>query len=606
MVNAILNAEKFMIRSSRPMRILTPVRRENRQSPKGRSIQRSRPFTSPSLVRNYSPSEVDFAIKKVYRLESELQYVRKENTALRNSCKAIVSRSCSEVALRYSEKRRCESLVKEVDKLQRCCENLSNSLHGHEEALQQSPRAVQRNSRRIILDLVRSNQSLYRHAVFSTKQRILTEQKLLRSSSSHSNIDASLLPPSCLETAAIEDYFPMVAGSSPLEQDFAAYLLMTKGFRPERFIDQFAQIQKNDSIEKMLVEFITREFAALALWTKRVESIVSDIESLNGLSGASIDSTLVATTDTIRKNILCDRVSVWMIDHSGTEEAWTRRLVDPTNKHSPQYEELRIPIGVGLVGACFRSRTVLNIPDAYLDSRFDNSMDLHTGYRTKAVMCVPILKSQGDSSVVISVIQTMNKLDGTPFSKQDEIVVDMFGSVASSVVNHCELLVDQEAQTKRSDLVIECILSYIQHPNLTLSEFFKLTQRSLYRLFRAHSSSLTYSASETEYIRIHLDDVKLCLTHDRTKKDESLTQTTIFQQAYMLSNTFNLHPTIDIPVACDRGIVVHSIPGISGGIAVWVLQFTTRVSSQFTASTEMKHLSNLIACMIPYMKRLLV
>ena len=39
----------------------------------------------------------------------------------------------------------------------------------------------------------------------------------------------------------------------------------------------------------------------------------------------------------------------------------------------------------------------LNIPDAYEDERFDPKYDKKLGYRTKTVLCLPILNERGTS-----------------------------------------------------------------------------------------------------------------------------------------------------------------------------------------------------------------
>ena len=52
---------------------------------------------------------------------------------------------------------------------------------------------------------------------------------------------------------------------------------------------------------------------------------------------------------------------------------------------------IRVPCDKGIVGACFTAGTVINITDAYKDKRFNRSVDRKTGYRTKQVLCAPII-----------------------------------------------------------------------------------------------------------------------------------------------------------------------------------------------------------------------
>merc|ERR1719316_484227 len=52
---------------------------------------------------------------------------------------------------------------------------------------------------------------------------------------------------------------------------------------------------------------------------------------------------------------------------------------------------IEIPDNVGLAGACFTHNVLLNIPDCYEDPRFERAVDMATGYRTRTMMCAPVL-----------------------------------------------------------------------------------------------------------------------------------------------------------------------------------------------------------------------
>ncbi len=56
-------------------------------------------------------------------------------------------------------------------------------------------------------------------------------------------------------------------------------------------------------------------------------------------------------------------------------------------------------------------------PDAYRDSRFEPAVDRRSGYRTKSILCVPLVDSE---SRVFGVAQLLNKVGGEPFDSADE------------------------------------------------------------------------------------------------------------------------------------------------------------------------------------------
>lgn len=72
-------------------------------------------------------------------------------------------------------------------------------------------------------------------------------------------------------------------------------------------------------------------------------------------------------------------------------------------------DELAIPFGIGIAGLVAQTKTIMNIKDAYADPRFNNAIDLRTGYRTSSILSLPILNYEGD---VIGVAQIINKRTG--------------------------------------------------------------------------------------------------------------------------------------------------------------------------------------------------
>ena len=68
--------------------------------------------------------------------------------------------------------------------------------------------------------------------------------------------------------------------------------------------------------------------------------------------------------------------------------------------------EIRIPLEKGLAGHVAKTGEVLNIDHAYQDNRFLPLVDEQTGFKTRMVLCAPIVNRQGDT---IGVTEVMNK-----------------------------------------------------------------------------------------------------------------------------------------------------------------------------------------------------
>ena len=77
---------------------------------------------------------------------------------------------------------------------------------------------------------------------------------------------------------------------------------------------------------------------------------------------------------------------------------------------------------------------VLNIPDAYLDSRFNRDVDQQTGYHTQSILCMAIFIQKE----VIGVMEMVNKHHGT-FTADDEESFELFVVYCGLALHHAKL-----------------------------------------------------------------------------------------------------------------------------------------------------------------------
>jgi HD-GYP domain-containing protein (c-di-GMP phosphodiesterase class II) len=99
-------------------------------------------------------------------------------------------------------------------------------------------------------------------------------------------------------------------------------------------------------------------------------------------------------------------------------------------------EEISLPVGVGIAGEVARTGQSLNIPDVYRDSRFNPAFDRRSGFHTRSLLTVPLKTSR---SGVIGVVQVLNKVDGRPFSEEDEELAEAFAATAAVAIETHQL-----------------------------------------------------------------------------------------------------------------------------------------------------------------------
>jgi phosphoserine phosphatase RsbU/P len=105
-----------------------------------------------------------------------------------------------------------------------------------------------------------------------------------------------------------------------------------------------------------------------------------------------------------------DRATLFLYDES-RNELWSKTT------HRLEIKEIRLPLGVGIAGNVAKTRAAINIPDAYADARFSPDFDKETGYRTRSILCLPLI---GNGDRLIGVIQVLNKKDQEVFNEADE------------------------------------------------------------------------------------------------------------------------------------------------------------------------------------------
>ncbi|CAF1204529.1 unnamed protein product, partial [Adineta ricciae] len=124
---------------------------------------------------------------------------------------------------------------------------------------------------------------------------------------------------------------------------------------------------------------------------------------------------------------------------------------------------IRFPMDKGIAGYVATTGKTLNILDAYSDSRFNRDIDQKTGYKTKTLLCMPIM-IQGS---VIGVVQMINKKNGH-FTKSDEESFETFAVYCGLALHHASLY-DRIRRSEQKCKVSLEVLSY--HASCTDEEY---------------------------------------------------------------------------------------------------------------------------------------
>ena len=166
----------------------------------------------------------------------------------------------------------------------------------------------------------------------------------------------------------------------------------------------------------------------LSQFTKLLDQVTAEFQRLLQIIEMSnsdafesmLDQVLEAFTLKIGQILRADRATLFLVDEA-RGELWSK--VAQSDGERPL--EIRVPIGAGIAGQVAASGQARNIRDVYDDPLFNKEIDKTTGYRTRSMLCVPILNTK---SHVFAVAQLLNKNGGEPFDAKDEQQLQDFAS----------------------------------------------------------------------------------------------------------------------------------------------------------------------------------
>jgi signal transduction histidine kinase/putative methionine-R-sulfoxide reductase with GAF domain len=194
-----------------------------------------------------------------------------------------------------------------------------------------------------------------------------------------------------------------------------------------------ASASSGDSVQRGLEDALRREQKKVAL-VQEVSRALSETGDLDAL--------LILIMKKVQELMEADRSTLFVLTEDG-RYLWSKVV------QGGERVEIRLEVGDGIAGWVASTREIVNIPDAYADQRFQPMFDMKSGYRTKSILCVPMLGALGG---LVGVLQVLNKQDG-PFTHADEELLEALASQAAIAIENARLyhsLVQQNQELSRA------------------------------------------------------------------------------------------------------------------------------------------------------------
>jgi len=203
--------------------------------------------------------------------------------------------------------------------------------------------------------------------------------------------------------------------------------------------------RKTDILPGVIVDDMGRRcvkaahYASMNIQIRKLSMLMDIARSI--MAEMDLTTLLQLVMKTVTQVMNADRSSLFLVDRD-TGEIWS--------KVAQGVSEIRLPMGTGIAGHVAQTGETVNIPDAYLDPRFNRDSDERTGYRTQTILCMAITNPRGE---IIGSIQVLNKLDGTSFSADDEELLGAFCSLAGISIENAWAY--EELEKERASLEVK-------------------------------------------------------------------------------------------------------------------------------------------------------
>lgn len=175
---------------------------------------------------------------------------------------------------------------------------------------------------------------------------------------------------------------------------------------------------------------LKRQIDKLKEERERLHTLLNITKNLS--AEINLEKLLIKIMEEVRKTLNADRCTVFLYDDN-TDELWSKVAIGLD-------DEIRFQADKGIAGHVWKTGEVVNIPDAYKDTRFNPEVDKKTGYKTKSILTMPL---QNFSNDVIGVFQVLNRKSGS-FTRDNENLLSAISFIAASAIENAILIEEQK------------------------------------------------------------------------------------------------------------------------------------------------------------------
>ena len=139
-------------------------------------------------------------------------------------------------------------------------------------------------------------------------------------------------------------------------------------------------------------------------------------------------------------------------------------------------KEIRIPSDYGVAGWVFQHRASVTVNDAYNDPRFYSEVDKKSGFRTRNIMCVPLVDWAGRC---IGALQSLNKRSGD-FTDDDMELLTFISNYVTIALENMRLFEELKDLNKAMERAINHLSHELKTPLALIGTIFDFFYKDLH------------------------------------------------------------------------------------------------------------------------------
>ncbi|MCG8380366.1 MAG: SpoIIE family protein phosphatase [Proteobacteria bacterium] len=188
-------------------------------------------------------------------------------------------------------------------------------------------------------------------------------------------------------------------------------------------------------------------------------ALLADI-SQSFASTLDISRTLQNAIEKFMQYMNAEAASIFLLENDATELV-CRECAGPVN-----IVGLRLSSKQGIVGKAVKTRTCQMVRDVQSDPDFAKTVDMGTGFKTKSILCVPLIIREE----CIGALELINKRNDELFAEQDKNISMALASAVALAIHNARMadaLVEQERMRKELELAREIQVDLLPEANIS-------------------------------------------------------------------------------------------------------------------------------------------